>query len=84
MRVELLHVPDCPHVANARRLLHECLAELKITALVEEHQGAYSSPTILVDGRDVMGGSMADGAACRLDQPTREAILAALGAAGGG
>ncbi len=84
MKIELLHVPGCPHVANARRLLQECLAELKITAHVEEHQGAYPSPTILLDGRDVMGGSMGDRAACRLDQPTREAILAALGTASGG
>lgn len=57
MKIELLHVPGCPYVANARRLLQECLAELKITAHVEEHQGAYPSPTILLDGRDMMGGS---------------------------
>lgn len=84
MKVELLHVPGCPHVASARRLVHECLAELELAAQIEEHEGAYPSPTILVDGRDVMGGSMVVGAACRLDRPTREAILAALGAASGG
>jgi hypothetical protein len=33
---------------------------------------------VVVDGRDVMGRPALTGAACRLDVPTRERVLAAL------
>ncbi len=49
------------------------------------HTQGYGSPTILVDGRDVSGGSPTDGSACRLylgsevpGVPPQAAILAAL------
>jgi hypothetical protein len=47
---------------------------------VIEKVGAYPSPTVLVDGRDVMGDpGVAPGiAACRVDTPTRARLLAAL------
>ncbi|MFE9695090.1 alkylmercury lyase family protein [Micromonospora sp. NPDC005806] len=40
--------------------------------------GDYPSPSILVNGEDVMGGSSDGPAACRLDLPTIERIRAAL------
>ncbi|SCL31994.1 Alkylmercury lyase [Micromonospora rhizosphaerae] len=40
--------------------------------------GDYPSPSILVNGVDVMGGSGDGSAACRLDLPTEERIRAAL------
>ncbi|WP_037363436.1 hypothetical protein [Amycolatopsis orientalis] len=83
-RVELLTAPDCPNAAEARALVAECVAESGLDAAVVERVGRYRSPTVLVDGVDVMGtaGSVA-GDACRLDVPTRERVLAALTAAGG-
>jgi len=53
----------------------------KLGIPIEEQKGAYPSPTILVDGMDVMGRPEAVGASCRLDMPTRERVLAALQAA---
>ncbi|MBN9748482.1 alkylmercury lyase [Amycolatopsis sp. A1MSW2902] len=80
-RVELLTAPDCPNAEAARSLVAECLAESGLDAAVVERVGSYRSPTILVDGVDVMGTPgpvTAD--ACRLDVPTRERVLAALAA----
>ena len=79
MRIELLSVPNCPHADFARHLLRDCLTTLHIQAEIQEMQGPYPSPTVLVDGRDVMGAPLSSAAACRLDIPTRERIMAALG-----
>jgi hypothetical protein len=85
--VELLHVPGCPHVEEARRLLMSCIRELGLENLrVEDKEGDFPSPSIIVSGRDVMGGTAAGAASCRLDRPTRERVLIALrqtSAAGG-
>jgi hypothetical protein len=78
VRVALLTVPDCPNAEAARRTLRACLAELGIEAPVTERVGAFPSPSILVDGRDVMGRPALTGATCRLDLPTRARVLAAL------
>jgi hypothetical protein len=78
MKIEVLHVPECPHVDVARALLRECLAELKLDVTVEDKEGAYPSPTILVNGVDVMGARASQVAACRLDVPTRRRLLLAL------
>lgn len=46
---------------------------------VVERVGAYPSPTVLVDGVDVMTpGAPLIANACRLDLPIRERVLAAL------
>jgi hypothetical protein len=47
---------------------------------VVERIGDFPSPTILINGVDVMGVPMTTGAACRLDLPSEERILAALAA----
>lgn len=80
IKVELLSNPGCPHVDGARRLLEECLSELKLALPVEELVGAFASPTIRVDGHDVMGAPASAEPSCRLDLPTRDRILAALSA----
>jgi hypothetical protein len=78
--VELLLTPDCPNAVTARTVLTECLATLGLDITVAERVGDYPSPTVLVDGVDVMTG--AAGAppmtACRLDVPTTSQVLAAL------
>jgi hypothetical protein len=76
--IEILHTPGCPHVDQARALLRKCLAELQLEMPMHEREGDYPSPTILVNGVDVMGRTVIQGAMCRLDVPTRERVLAAL------
>lgn len=82
MKIELLHVPSCPHVEEARRTLRACLAQLQLDAPIQEREGDFPSPTILVDGLDVMGQPEGTGAMCRLDRPDADRIMAALRAAG--
>jgi hypothetical protein len=78
VEVELLSVDGCAHLDAARKLLQDCIDELHVMAHIEEKVGAYQSPTIRVDGKDVMGASSFTGAACRLDVPTRHRVLTAL------
>ncbi|MBD8057161.1 alkylmercury lyase [Rhodococcus ruber] len=78
MNIELLSVPDCPNVAATRDLLRDCLRRLGLDEQVTERVGGYPSPTILVDGADVMGTPATAAASCRLDVPTEDRILAAL------
>jgi hypothetical protein len=78
MKVELRSVADCPNVARIRDLLRSCMEELGLPPQVDESQGEYPSPSILVNGTDVMGDPGYRTASCRLDLPTRAAILQAL------
>lgn len=80
VRVEVLHHEGCPLFAAAMELVRDCVHELGVNAVIVERVARYPSPTVLVDGRDVMGvpgdGTPAD--ACRLDVPTRERVADAL------
>ena len=78
VEVELRYVAGCPHADAARALLRDCLNELHLGAAFEDHGGEYPSPTILVNGEDVMGAPASQSAACRLDVPTKERVLVAL------
>jgi hypothetical protein len=79
VRVELLHVTNCPNVDSVREVARRSLSESGIRGGVEELEGDYPSPTLLVDGLDVVTGRPpAAPAACRLDLPTTEQILTAL------
>lgn len=79
MRIELHTSPGCPNAALARQLLVECLTAASIEEPIIERVGEYSSPTVLIDGVDVMRpGEKLTGNACRIDLPTRERVLAAL------
>lgn len=78
VEIELLSVAGCPHVDAARQLLKACVEELQVRAHIEEKEGAFPSPTIRIDGEDVMGAPSFTGAACRLDIPTRQRLFAAL------
>lgn len=77
-KVELLHTPECANLDAARALLESCISELGLAITVIDREGDYPSPTILVNGTDVMGRSLSDSPTCRLDVPTRERILEAL------
>jgi hypothetical protein len=55
-RIELVYVPACPLVDRVRAVVRECLEDAGIDAVVHEREGAYPSPTLLVDGADVITG----------------------------
>jgi hypothetical protein len=80
MRVELLTSRGCPNAAAAMTAVAECLTALGIDVPIIERVGRYPSPTVLIDGVDVMrpdaGAPLGD--ACRLDLPTAQRILGAL------
>jgi hypothetical protein len=79
LEVELLHILDCPNVEKARHLLRECLNELGLTNVeVVDTEGSFASPSIVVNGIDVMGAPTMDVASCRLDLPTRERVMTEL------
>jgi hypothetical protein len=78
-RVELLYVPGCPSLGSVRATVEECLKEAGTDAVVHERQGAFASPTLLIDGVDVVTGAPPrTPGSCRLDLPNRGQILAAL------
>ncbi|MGQ0717426.1 MAG: alkylmercury lyase family protein [Pseudonocardiales bacterium] len=77
MRLEILHVPDCPNVALLDRRLDEALAgnrsEVELTHRVVENPevaaavGMTGSPTLLVDGADPFAEpGLAPSVSCRL------------------
>lgn len=87
IRIELLSAPGCPNVEPTRSLLTSCLTELGLgdVALIER-VGSFRSPTVLVNGVDVMSSTAGPpvGDACRLDLPDRRRVLAAIRATSAG
>jgi hypothetical protein len=81
LKIELLHVPSCPRVEEARQILRACLGELGLDSVIEERQGPFPSPTVLINGIDVMGEPEEHGPMCRIDLPDVERITSALRAA---
>jgi len=98
--VELVYDTDCPNVVDAREQLRRAFAAAKVDGSWIEWRGddaasparvrGFASPTILVDGVDVVATAPSEGAACRLYQrddgsvsgvPSVEAISSALRAA---
>jgi hypothetical protein len=80
MRIELLTSPGCPNAAAVQTAVTECLTALGIDVPIIQRVGRYPSPTVLVDGVDVMrpDGAAPQGDACRLDLPTPQRIIEAL------
>ncbi len=80
VRVELLSAPGCPNAAAAKTTVSECLTTLGMDLPIIERVGSYPSPTVLINGVDVMrpAGLMPVADACRLDLPTAQRILDAL------
>jgi hypothetical protein len=81
MRVELLHHAGCRSAPAAHQLVRECLSALGLPDPVLARVGdEYPSPTVLVNGTDVMRppAELSEASACRIDVPTRERVLAVL------
>lgn len=76
MRVDIAHVPDCPHVGLARSRVREALEQTGRVAVVREvvvaseesatARGTRGSPTILIDGRDPFQSVDPPSLSCRL------------------
>jgi len=80
--ISILYHAGCPHARPAIDLVHRCVARLDIVAAIVEEEGDHPSPTVLVDGCDVMGVQSPPGRYCRLDVPTEDRVLEALRHAG--
>ncbi len=80
MRIEVLSSPGFPHAAAAKQTITDSLSTLGIDVPIIDRVGRYPSPTVLVDGIDVMRpeASSPIGDACRLDLPTPQRVLDAL------
>jgi hypothetical protein len=83
MRVELFHYQGCPSAPAAHRLVRQCLIALGIREPALVRVGDWPSPTVLVNGIDVMrpAAELSTASMCRIDVPTPERVLAALRAA---
>ncbi len=74
MNIELVYDTGCPNLKAARDLLRSTLGELGHPAEWSEKQQSldasagtrYGSPTILVDGRDVVVDAVPQAAGCRI------------------
>jgi hypothetical protein len=81
LRISILHVPDCPSLGEVRQTLQMALRSVDATAVIEEVEGEYSSPTLLIDGIGVDGCTPGCLPACRINLPTHEEIATAIRAA---
>jgi hypothetical protein len=76
--VEVRYHGGCPHAAAVLALVERCIAQLGLDVEPELREGAYPSPSVVVNGIDVMGAPSTVGAACRLELPSEERVIAAL------
>lgn len=77
--IQLWHVPDCPLVDQVRDTVERVLDRANSSASVHEFVGDCSSPSLLINGIDVVTGvELSRQVCCRLDLPTEQQILAAL------
>ena len=86
-RAELLFFAGCPHIDASRAQLRLALAAAGLPLEWSERDDprGYGSPTILIDGVDVLGAAPGAGASCRVYRKTEvrgapplAAILGAL------
>ncbi len=77
VRIDVLHVPDCPNLERAVARLHEALDTAAVSASIHEIEiataqsaaevGMRGSPTILIDGVDAFRSEPAEASlSCRL------------------
>ncbi len=99
VRVDLVYDQGCPNAEGARTTLRRALTEAGLAAQWREwesssdatpaHLRRYGSPTVLVNGRDVVGAEPGEAASCRVYEvagprsgvPPAEVIVRALVAA---
>ena len=96
LHVQLLTFPGCPNADAACRVLEAALERVGLAPefeVINVHDPAtaaelqnWASPTILVNGNDVAGGTAQQGTGCRIYQgkdnaPDLELVVTALRAA---
>jgi hypothetical protein len=74
--VELVYAPDCPNVTRTRDHLRQAFAQAGLASQWLEHDlddpstpphaRACGSPTVLVDGHDILDAERCAGSRCRL------------------
>ena len=62
-RIELRYFAGCPRAETARQLLQACLKKLAIDVPIEEKEGDYPSPTVLIDVSTLLALGSPGGAA---------------------
>lgn len=78
-RIQILQVPDCPLVDQLIDAVERCLTEADSSGPVEIVVGDYPSPSLVMDGIDVVTGRPVEGdPRCRMDHPSQEQIRAAV------
>lgn len=98
--VDFIYDRDCPNAGQARENLRLAFERIGMTAAWSEHRigdasapphtRGFGSPTILIDGLDIAGGSAGAEASCRIYRgpdgasgaPCVDAIIEALRRAG--
>lgn len=78
LAIRLYYFEGCPNAAPVREMVVRCLRQMALDTPIEEVLGELPSPTLHINGRDVMGDPMSSSCSCRLDLPTEERILSAL------
>lgn len=79
IKVEFWYDADCPNAPVVRSRLASCLQGLTARWTLREHcDGGVLSPTVLINGEDVMHRPIPKGRGCRLDLPTTGQIDDAL------
>lgn len=79
IKVDFWYDADCPNAPVVRSRLAKSLRKLTAQWTLQEHRdGGVLSPTVLVNGEDVMHLPIPRGRGCRLDLPTTGQIDHAL------
>jgi hypothetical protein len=83
MKIEFVSFPGCPNAEVVRDRLRACLVRLGLPdeSVAHVSRADYPSPSILVDGKDVLGEAVAC-SSCRVALPSEAEIMLALGRAG--
>jgi hypothetical protein len=81
LRVSILHVPDCALIDRVREEVEVALERVGATAIMEETEGEYRSPTLLIDGVELDGYRLESEPACRIKLPNSDEVTAAILAA---
>ena len=79
--VDVLYFDGCPNAATTLALVRSCVARFGGGVEIVEHQGDHPSPSVLVNGEDIMGDPGTTGRACRCDLPSEQRIMDTIRAA---
>jgi len=79
--ISIFRVHDCPSAGRVRAEVEAALDHLSATAVIEEIEGAFLSPTVLIDGAEIDGYPLRSDPACRTVLPAAAEIEGAILAA---